>query len=188
MKKYFDNVNYSLLSETELKFKACIDLFTIFFLNKNRGLTDIEIYEYARCLGMSGYDGMVPDCIVRSNIYRWNDISDSLREKTCENPACEKYANYGIEWNKPILCRKHAKSENSRHDTGYTLVIEERLYRAQSDGTTRKGKYYLDPLFYKRIKSYMYNEPVPLVPIAPIVTSVDVISNDIYNFDDMEMF
>lgn len=64
------DVDFDLLTRQEFKFKACRDLFQIFFTTRNSGLTDLEIYNKALELNITGYSGMTPDCIVRSNIYR----------------------------------------------------------------------------------------------------------------------
>lgn len=64
------DVDFDLLTRQEFKFKACRDLFQIFFTTKNNGLTDLEIHKKALELNITGYSGLTPDCIVRSNIYR----------------------------------------------------------------------------------------------------------------------
>lgn len=135
-------VDYSLLTKKEYKFKACRDLFAIFYLSKNCGLTDIEICEKAKALKLTGYAGLTPDCIVRSNIYRWNSIADSLVGVKCIQ--CTRYANHGTLWNKPTHCKFHA-TDNMK------LVIEQRLYRRDKIGDSRKGKFYLDENFLNRI-------------------------------------
>lgn len=69
------DVDYSGLSMLEKSKKASHDLYTIFYLTRNKGLDDVEIGYYARSLGLSGYGALTLDCAVRGNIYRWNNMA-----------------------------------------------------------------------------------------------------------------
>jgi hypothetical protein len=192
--KYFhSDVDYNLLHLREKKYKACTDLFTIFYLSKNIGLTDLDIYNWAIKLKFSGYDGMTPECIVRSNIYRWNSISNSIFGKVCLK--CQKYANYGLVQNEPSLCKKH-------REPNMKLVVEERLYRAERESTSGKGKYFLDPIFLSRILTIndflglgVCNKLLP-PPQSPtkndeyyklVFDSQESDFNEIFNFDTMDI-
>jgi len=70
--KLFDSVNYNHLTENELSSKGCVDLYTIFCLEKNRGLEDTEIGLIARDLKLTGYNSITLDATVRGQIQRWN--------------------------------------------------------------------------------------------------------------------
>jgi len=191
LKKFHSDVDYSLLSKEELKYKTCIDMFTIFYLSKNIGLTDLEIHAKALELKLTGYNGMTPDCITRSNIYKWNSIADSIVGKICLKVECNKFANHGTQWNNPIYCKKHSEQ-------GMSLVIEQRLYRQNKSHVHRKGKFYLDKKFLERIlkiNNFIDNVgaalTTPLPCQAPIlIPTLDVNVQDlgIIDFDNMRMF
>lgn len=62
------------LNNNEMRLKLCRELNTIFRKYGENGLTDIEISCHAKALAYSGYDGFVPDAIVRSAICKWNKM------------------------------------------------------------------------------------------------------------------
>ena len=160
----YNQVDFTLLYEKEWNYKVCTDLFTIFYLTKNVGLTDVEICNIARHYKLTGYDGLTPDCIVRSKIYRWNDISDSIFNVQCL--SCKKFARYGYEWGKPLYCTQHSIKN-------MYIVIEQRLYRAKKEFGSSKGKYYLDKNFLNRIlqdNNFLSCEYIQQVPILYIKT------------------
>jgi hypothetical protein len=143
---FHKDVNYDVLSVTEKKIKASRELFTIFVLDGNKGLTDVEIWKRTQELKMTGYAGLTPDCIVRSNIFRWNDmaISSITRGKICENPVCKKICSWGHEENKPHFCQRHKKE-------GMTRVVEERLIKLPKEPGQSKGKYVFDEKFAVKV-------------------------------------
>lgn len=143
---FLDNVDYSALTPAEKRIKASRELFTIFYLEKNRGLTDIEIHKCAEKLKFTGYDGFAPDSIVRSNIYRWNDmvITAVTKGTRCDFEKCKKICSWGYEPDKPSRCERHKKEDMRR-------VVEERLVKHKKEHGCSKGKYYFDPVFARRV-------------------------------------
>lgn len=139
-------VDYSCLSEVEFKNKASRELFAIFYLTGNRGLTDATIQKCAKALNFTGHDGDVPESSIRCSIYKWNDMAVSAVTggRTCDEPTCSKICTFGYEDGKPLRCRKH-KYDNMQK------VVEERLYRGDRTDGSSKGKYFLDPKFAARI-------------------------------------
>lgn len=69
---FYPDVDYSPLCDKERDLKACRELYAIFYLNYDKGLTDVDIGEYARYMKMTGYNGITLDCIVRANLTRWH--------------------------------------------------------------------------------------------------------------------
>ena len=143
---FHKDVDYSFISEEEKKYKSSRELYTIFFLTKNQGLSDMGIYDWAKKLGFSGYDGYTPDAIVRSNIYRWNDmvITATTGGLFCSEDRCNKKCIYGYEKSKPSTCSKHKVS-------GMIKVVEERLVKHKKELGASKGKFYFDEDFAKKV-------------------------------------
>lgn len=143
---FHKDVNYTLISEQEKKIKASRELFTIFYLTQNKGLTDEDIYLWAKKLGFSGYEGYSPDAIVRNNIYRWNDLAVSLVTggTKCNTADCKKICSWGIEKNKPTKCERHKENNMKK-------VVEERLIKMKKEPGASKGKFYFDENFARRV-------------------------------------
>lgn len=153
---FHNDVDYSALSPKEKRIKASRELFTIFFLSKNQGLTDMDIFRWTKKLKFTGYDGMTPDCIVRSNIYRWNDMADVIASKDslCNHKnGCVSPCSWGFEWGNPVVCRKH-KQENM------ILAVEERLVKRKKEKGCSKGKFYFDPVFAKRVFPNTFSDSI----------------------------
>ena len=70
----YPNVDYSVLTDRERQLKACRELYAIFCLTNNRGITDEEIGEIAKEMGMTGYAGITLDRIVSANLVRWHKV------------------------------------------------------------------------------------------------------------------
>ena len=100
-------VDYSYLTEREKNYKASRELYTIFYLSNNVGLTDMEMHEWAKKLNFTGYNGLSPDAIIRSSIYRWNDIivNELIPMKMCEYGDCQKTPRYGLVNMRPMYCK-----------------------------------------------------------------------------------
>lgn len=159
---FHKDVDYTFISEEEQKYKSSRELYTIFYLTKNQGLSDMGIYEWAKKLGFTGYDGFTPDAIVRSNIYRWNDmvitaITSGLR---CAEDACNKKCIYGYEKNKPLRCAKH-KLDNMHQ------VVEQRLVKHKREPGASKGKFYFDENFAKKVFPHLTHPSHPSKPSNP---------------------
>jgi hypothetical protein len=148
-------VDYTVLSERELKIKASRELFTIFYLTKNQGLTDVEIHQWTQYLNYTGYNGFTPDRIVSGAVYRWNDIvtRDLNLESKCINVGdgvCKRPPNYGYEVGNPICCKFHGILQKPPMN----LVLELRLYKPKKSKNLKKGRFYLYPSFAKRVFPY----------------------------------
>ena len=157
---FYENVNYEHLPAEEKRIKATRELFAIFYLNKGKGLTDMEIHFEAERLEMTGYKNMARDSVIRNKIYCWNDmaIKSVTGGTTCNYPeGCKKICSWGFEKNKPSRCEKHKEEHMKR-------VVEERLIKHPKVEGTSKGKYYLDDAFAKRIFGADY---------APVIESID---------------
>ena len=169
MKKllFYENVNYDALTLDEKRNKASRELFTIFHLNGNRGLTDMEIHSEALKLNMNGYDSYAPDSVVRSMIYRWNDIA--IRSKTgglkCLHPSCKKFGNWGLSLDE-LFCKKHKTSIMLN-------LIEERVIKMPKVNGNTKGKYYLNESFALTVFGENY-VPIP----QPVVIDTDKVSDE----------
>jgi len=120
---FHKDVDYSFISEQEKKLKASRELYTIFYLAKNVGLTDQEVFNWAKKLNYTGYEGFAPDSIVRNNIYRWNDIAvkavtggvrcnvDDIRtdsdELLCTEVGCKTTSSWGFAGESATKCKNH---------------------------------------------------------------------------------
>jgi hypothetical protein len=185
-KLYHPLVDYSLLNEREYKLKRFRDLYTIFYLSRNVGLTDMEIHEWIIKLGILGYNSLTPDSVVRGNIYRWNDLSNEFNNISgrCNDKTCKKYSNHGYEIDKPLFCRRHAEKS-------MILVVEERLYLKKNEYITnddfdrgRKNKFFLDPRFFQRM--YLKNMEYWKIPLIPLIPEITIKKESLENndFDD----
>jgi hypothetical protein len=145
---YHADVDYTPISEEERKYKSSRELYTIFYLTQNRGLTDLEIYHIAKDLKFTGFDGSAPEAIVRSNIYRWNDmvITAALGDIRCPETGCTKKCIYGYERHKPLRCEKHKLEDMMR-------IVEVRLVKHPKKPGESKGRFYFDENFAKRVFS-----------------------------------
>ena len=169
---FHKDVNYEALCTEEKRIKASRELFTIFYLNNGKGLTDMEIHKEALRLGMTGYDGYTPDCIVRSNIYRWNDmaVKPVTGGTKCSEEDCKKICTYGYVKDKPTRCNTHKFKNMIR-------VVEERLVKCKKEPGHSKGKYYLDETFGKKVfgDTYVIKSFTPVdVTSAHVVKKVDI--------------
>ena len=144
--EFHPDVDYSHISEAEQSKKAYRDLYTIFYLTKNCGLTDMEIHEWAHKLKFNGYNSYAPDSAIRGNIYRWNDlvVGAVTGDKQCEEANCTKICSWGFEDNQPTRCARHVVK-------GMRKVVEERMIKKKKEGNSSKGKFYLDESFAKRV-------------------------------------
>jgi len=150
-KKFHKDVNYDVLTDREKKIKASRELFTIFYLTRNKGLTDDDIHKWAVKLEFTGYEGCTPDAIVRSNIHRWNEmvIVAATDGKRCEffhtsSEPCNKMLRWGYDSDKPLRCDKHKEEKME-------MVIEERIVKKPKENNESKGKYYFHERFAERV-------------------------------------
>jgi len=143
---FHKDVDYSILSEKEKKIKASRELYTIFYLTNNVGLTDMEIYKHALQLGFTGYKGYAPEAIVRNNIYRWNGLAVSAATggKMCDTDGCKKFACWGFETHNPTKCQRHSEKD-------MTKVVEERLIRTDKESGSSKGKFFFEADFANKV-------------------------------------
>jgi hypothetical protein len=159
---YHKDVDYTVLCKAERLNKGSRDLYTIFYLDGNRGLNDKEIVEKAKELELTGISTNTPAQISRRLIYRWNEIaikSATGGGKPCKENGCnKKNCTYGFLENEPTRCAKHKQP-------GMSLVVELRLVRKDKARGETKGKYFFDEKFaarvFNRAKSDKKTEETP---------------------------
>lgn len=74
-----NDVSYGALTQRERRLKAPRDLFEIFFVKRNCGLTMQQIAACCRDLNMKGYAGNSIEDVVRGNLHKWNKMAPGLR-------------------------------------------------------------------------------------------------------------
>lgn len=110
--QFHPDVDYSKLPEYERDRKISRDLFTVFYLHQNKGLTDIEILKTFAKLGINGYDNLTPEATVRGNMYKWNNmvVGKQTGKKLCKK--CSRLATHGSQNGENIeYCSHHATND-----------------------------------------------------------------------------
>ena len=147
-----DDINYEPLLEQEKKKKPNVELYNIFYIFGENGLTDWEIFECAQKLGFTGYDCDTPDSNVRGKIWRWNNFVLKINSKGIKC-TCGKIATCGFKKNEPIKCANHK-------DLKMIKVVEERIERKPKENGESKGKFFLDAEFGKRVYNLKQSSPL----------------------------
>ena len=128
----YPNVDYSVLTDRERQLKACRELYAIFCLTNNRGITDEEIGEIAKEMGMTGYAGITLDRIVSANLVRWHKVvkevcgSEEKRWFRKEKQPGESKGKYylhpdfasripNLSKSKPQTCPSPSPPQNTQH-------------------------------------------------------------------------
>ena len=145
VKFFHPEVDYGKLHEREKSLKISRDLYTVFYLNRETTLTDTEIFFEFKRLGIAGYESSKPECIIRGNICKWNDMAAKLQNgcKVCEASGCGRTAIAGE--GKPQWCKFHSAGKQA------TLAVDMRIIKNVKEKGEKKSRYGMTTEFYRHV-------------------------------------